>query len=163
MSLSRTWNNNYPDGTTNPQMRGFQKDLREYLHSPDRLCNAGKLMLCEDSEMYQWYSIISACMADYFPNDHMNSIKQHQCYVWSTNIISPRREFIVIAIGRPLATLPNDSTCDSAKSDWNPESKIIFGRSSSWNLWRRPGEYELVLPNNYFFTWYHLYGLCLYT
>jgi hypothetical protein len=55
----------------------FGKFLESIFRSQDRLFNDGKLMLCEDSGMHQWYSVICACMADYFENDQINTIKQH--------------------------------------------------------------------------------------
>jgi hypothetical protein len=42
----------------------------------DALFNTGKLMLCVDSQMRQWYPIICAWTADYFENIYLHSIKQ---------------------------------------------------------------------------------------
>jgi len=43
--------------------------------------NTGKLMVCADGEMWQWYPVIWAWTADYFENIHLHWIKQHHCPV----------------------------------------------------------------------------------
>jgi hypothetical protein len=149
----RTWNNNYPDGKTNLQMRRVWKVLREYLslsRQAFQWWKANALWRQWDASMIFCHLCMHGWLLRKWSHKHNQTALRLN--TWSTKIISLSREFIVIAIERPLATLPKDDTCDSVKSVGDSGNKIISGQSSSWNLWRHLGEYELVLPNNYFFT-----------
>ena len=58
------------------------RKVYEVLFRPlDALFNTGKLMLCVDGRMRQWYPVICAWTADYFENIHLHSIKQPHCPV----------------------------------------------------------------------------------
>jgi hypothetical protein len=69
------------------------------------------------------------------------------------------REFIVMAIERLSAILPEDETCNSGIGDGLTGSKTISGTSPSWNHRRRIQEYEMHLSNNHYHTQYSSYHL----
>jgi hypothetical protein len=48
------------------------------------LFNTGLLMLCADGQMWQWYPVICAWMADCLENIHLHSVKQPHCGVYQT-------------------------------------------------------------------------------